>query len=83
VWLIKPDAAGESALAMEELDPALAPLARIWGHLTTGRYGQLTPDRDEFSRGRPLPLACTPVPARVLRAKFAATFPARAEGGGA
>jgi hypothetical protein len=74
VWLVKPDTGDDSALAMGGLDAALAPLAHIWTHLTTGRYGQLTPDRGEFTRGRTLPLACTPVPERVLRAKFALTF---------
>jgi len=92
VWLLKPEAGGESALAMSELDAALAPLARIWRHLTTGHYGALTPDRDEFTILRPMPLACTPVPERVLRAKFAVTFEDNAaspelgpprEGGGA
>ena len=76
VWMLKPDAGVPGAVAMEELPKALASLAQLGRHLTTGCYGALTPDRTEFSHGYEWPLACTPVRHAVLAKKFAATFPA-------
>jgi hypothetical protein len=71
--MVKPD--GVSSLAMEELDRGLAPLARIARHLTTGRYGALTPDQNKYEMAAaPRPLACTPISAVILQRKFAATF---------
>lgn len=74
VWMLKPEAGGESFVAMEDLTPALALLARLWEHLSTGRYGQLTVDRTDYTHGFELPLACAPIRHAVLAGKYAATF---------
>jgi len=75
VWMIKPEAGGVMALAMEELPHALMPLEMIARHLSSGRYGALTPDKSAHaSAGFVWPLACAPVPAAILREKFAVTF---------
>jgi RecB family exonuclease len=74
VWMVKPDAA-PAGVTSAELPAALAPsLARLRRHLEEGRFGALTPDRGEFSRGYEWPLACVPVPAAVLAKKYAVTF---------
>jgi hypothetical protein len=85
VWMVKPDTGDAGRVGMEELPVALGALAQLARHLATGRYGARTPDRTEFSRGYAWPIACTPVRAAVLEAKFAATFGlpvAEAEEGG-
>lgn len=79
VWMVKPDGAPPAGLGLTELPEALAALEQIGRHLATGRYGALTPDRTDFSRGFEWPLACPPVPHAVLRSKFAATFNVIAE----
>lgn len=80
VWMLKPGNGPAGSVGLEELPQALAPLAQLGRHLSTGCYGALTPDRNEYSAsGDSWPLACTPIPAATLAAKFAATFGARAE----
>ncbi len=74
VWLLKADGPGAESLEMSELPAALKALRQIGRHLATGRYGALTPDRTEFSRGFDWPLACPPVPHAVLAQKFGLTF---------
>lgn len=75
VWMAKVEPGGTSSLSSEELDLALAPLARLADFASTGRYGALTPDRTEYPPyGYTWPLACAPVREATLRAKFAATF---------
>jgi hypothetical protein len=74
VWMLEPAAGGESFLAMEELATALALLSRLGEHLATGKYGQLTVDRTDYTHGFEPPLACTPVRHAVLAGKYAATF---------
>jgi hypothetical protein len=74
VWMLKPEPNGESFLAMDDLDPALALLTRLWEHLATGKYGQLTADRTDYTRSFESPLACAPIKHAVLAKKYAATF---------
>ena len=75
VWMVKIEPGGTSALGMEDLDAALAPLGRMAAFVATGRYGALTPDRGEYPPyGYDWPLACAPIPATVLAEKFTATF---------
>jgi len=74
VWMLKPEAGGESFLAMADLNPALARLARLGEHLATGKYGQLTVDRTDYTHGFESPLACAPIRHAVLAGKYAATF---------
>ncbi|MDD2764532.1 MAG: PD-(D/E)XK nuclease family protein [Opitutaceae bacterium] len=74
VWMLKPEANGDTSLGLEELPSALAALEQIGRHLTTGCYGALTPDRTEYTHGFDWPLACTPVRHAVLAQKFARTF---------
>ena len=75
VWMLKPEPDGAAAMEMTELEQALLPLGRIARHLASGRYGALTPDKTPHSSaGFVWPLACTPVPAAILREKFAVTF---------
>ncbi len=74
VWKITADEA--SPLSTEELPAALAGLPPLMDAMLAGRYGALTPDRNPHG-GRepwPWPLACTPIPARDLLAKYALTF---------
>ncbi len=74
VWKITADEA--SPLSTEELPTALAGLPPLMDAMLTGRYGALTPDRNPHG-GRepwPWPLACTPIPARDLLAKYTLTF---------
>jgi hypothetical protein len=79
VWMLKPEPGGESFLAMDDLNPALALLARLWEHLATGKYGQLTADRTDYTHGFESPLACAPIKHAVLAGKYAATFGAPLE----
>jgi hypothetical protein len=82
VRMLKPEAGGESVLVMADLDKAVrAPLARLWEHLTTGRYGQLTADRTDYTHGFEPPLACAPIRQAVLAGKFTLTFGAPAGAG--
>lgn len=75
VWMIKPAHGAMASMEMNELGEALLLLEKIATHLASGRYGALTPDRSTHVAARLVwPLACTPVPAAVLREKFAATF---------
>ena len=79
VWKITADEA--SSLGAEELDTALAALPPLMDAMSAGRYGALTPDRNPHG-GRepwPWPLACTPIPARDLLAKYTLTFGASPE----
>jgi hypothetical protein len=74
VWKLTADEA--TALEASELDAALSGLPRLMEAMKSGRYGALTPDRNPHG-GRepwPWPVACTPIPARDLKAKFALTF---------
>ncbi len=73
VWMLKP---GEepSRIGMDELAVATARLAVIGAHLSTGIYGALTPDRDEFTHVFEWPLACAPISSAILRRKFERTF---------
>ena len=79
VWMLKPEPGGASCLTMEDLNPALALLARLWEHLATGKYGQLTADRTDYTHGFESPLACAPIKHAVLAGKYAATFGAPPE----
>ncbi len=79
VWMLKPGPGEEWSVAMADLETALARLARLWEHLRTGRYGQLTPDRSDFTHNFEPPLADTPVKHAVLAEKYAATFGATRE----
>lgn len=74
VWLVKPEADGESSLSLDRIHEMLAPLRRVWRHLETGKYGQTSADRALFEEPRPLPLACTPIRQSVLLQKLARTF---------
>ncbi|MFH1497960.1 MAG: PD-(D/E)XK nuclease family protein [Verrucomicrobiota bacterium] len=74
VLMLKPGNADSGELATGELDEALALTARFDAMLKTGVCGALTPDRSAYSNiGYDWPLACVPVPAAVLREKFART----------
>ncbi|MGC4071005.1 MAG: PD-(D/E)XK nuclease family protein [Nibricoccus sp.] len=80
VHLLKPDAGDGGSLGMEELPEALACLVQLGRHLETGVYGALTADYSEYSMfGCPWPLASAPVPAKILKEKFAVTFGVTAE----
>jgi hypothetical protein len=72
--MLKPEPGGESSLAMGDLPAALALLDRLWTHLATGKYGQLTVDRTDFTHRFESPLACAPIKHAVLAEKYAATF---------
>lgn len=75
VWMLKPELNGFSHLEMADLAAALAPLSQIGRHLRTGIYGALTPDASEYApEGLIWPLACVPIAAETLEAKFAASF---------
>jgi hypothetical protein len=75
VHLLKPEAGDGGSLGMEELPEALACLAQLGRHLESGVYGALTADYSEYSpSGCPWPLASAPIPAQILKEKFAVTF---------
>jgi len=78
VWMLKPDGGPGESLEMGELPAALQALEQLGRQVATGRYGALTPDRTDYTRGFEWPLACTPVPHAVLARKFALTFGAPA-----
>lgn len=73
VWMLKPEEKPR-ALGAEALGRASAKLETLGAHLVSGICGARTPDRGEFTHGFEWPLACAPIPASVLEAKFAATF---------
>jgi hypothetical protein len=76
VRMVRSVADDGEVITSADLDGALARLAQLRRHLDTGRYGALTPEPDEYSKGGyTWPLACAPVPETVLRAKHALTFP--------
>ena len=74
VWMIKPDQTQPTHITDEELPLALSGLTQLGRHLLTGRYGALTIDRTDFTRGYAWPIACTPIPHAVLERKFEITF---------
>ncbi|HWA25609.1 MAG TPA: PD-(D/E)XK nuclease family protein [Lacunisphaera sp.] len=74
VWMLKTDATKPACIGVSDLPEALAALAQLGRHFATGRYGALTVDRTDFSRGFAWPLACVPIRHAVLEKKFAATF---------
>jgi hypothetical protein len=78
VWMLKPEDR-PTRIAMEDLEAACAKLSIIGDHLETGLYGARTANRTEFSYPFTWPLACAPIAAAILDAKFAATFGTRAE----
>lgn len=74
VWKLQPQKT--SSISEAELAEAMSGLARLARALRTGKFGALT--ADVTGRGADpwaWPLATVPVPARTLRAKYAATFP--------
>ncbi len=76
VWMIKPELGAVTSIELAELPAALAQLTWLGEALERGVYGALTPDRSEYAPpGLQWPLACTPVPAAILRKKYEATFP--------
>ncbi len=79
IWKLTADEA--SPLDSTELDQALAALPRLMEAMRAGRYGALTPDRNPHGGREPWtwPLACTPIPARDLKAKYARTFAGAAD----
>jgi len=82
VWMLKPEER-PMRIAQEELGPACSKLGVLGAHLSTGVYGALTPDRDEYTHGFEWPLACAPIGLAILESKFARTFgPLAAEGPG-
>jgi hypothetical protein len=78
VWMLKPEAR-PTAIGTDLLEKACAKLGIIGAHLETGIYGARTADRTEFSHPFEWPLACAPIAAAILEAKFEATFGPRAE----
>ncbi len=79
VWMIKPEPGAVTAIDLAELPAALGKLTWLGEALERGVYGALTPDRSDYAPpGLLWPLACTPVPAAILRRKFALTFKAQA-----
>ncbi len=82
VWMVRPSLQPPRRIGLEELEQALAGLARLRRHVVSGTYGALTADRTAYSeKGLQWPLACPPIPAAVLKAKFARSFPDAESGG--
>jgi hypothetical protein len=73
VWMLKPEERPRT-IAAEALERASARLGILGEHLVSGIFGARTPDRGEFTHGFEWPLACAPIAASILEAKFAATF---------
>jgi PD-(D/E)XK nuclease superfamily len=73
VWMLKPEEQPRR-IGEEALERASAKLGILGSHLVSGLYGARTPDRGEFVRGFEWPLACAPIAASILEAKFEATF---------
>ena len=83
VWMLKPEAGAMAGIDSSELPEALAPLQWLDEALRRGVFGALTRDRSDYAPdGCAYPLACTPVPALVLREKFALSFGVEATEGG-
>ena len=78
VWMLKP---GErpARVSADELEVAVARLRIIGDHLETGLYGARTPERTDYNHIFEWPVACAPIAAAILDAKFAATFGPLAE----
>jgi len=74
VWMLKPEPGAESFLAMADLTTAVRLLDRLETHFATGKYGQLTVDRTDYTHSFESPLACAPIKHAVLAEKYAATF---------
>jgi hypothetical protein len=81
VWMLKPEERPAS-IGVGELDAACVKLRVLGDHLATGIYGARTPDRTDYSHGFEWPLACAPIAAPILEAKFEATFGAAQEAAG-
>jgi hypothetical protein len=81
VWMLKPEEQPRR-IGEEALERASAKLGILGSHLVSGLYGARTPDRGEYVRGFEWPLACAPIAAPILEAKFEATFGAQAAGEG-
>jgi hypothetical protein len=76
VWMVRPGLQPPRRVGMGELDKALAGLSRLRRHLESGTYGALTADQTLYSSSSlQWPLACPPLPAAVLKEKFARSFP--------
>lgn len=73
VWMLKPEEQPRR-IGEEALERASAKLGILGSHLVSGLYGARTPDRGEYVRGFEWPLACAPIAASVLEAKFEVTF---------
>ncbi len=73
VWMLKPEEQPRR-IGQEALARASAKLDILGGHLVSGLYGARTPDRGEYVRVFEWPLACAPIAASILEAKFEATF---------
>ncbi|HEY5080159.1 MAG TPA: PD-(D/E)XK nuclease family protein, partial [Opitutaceae bacterium] len=70
-----------SMIEMDGLGDAVAKLGVLGQHLSTGIYGALTPDRDEYTVVFEWPLACAPIGHAILKEKFERTFGAAAAAG--
>jgi hypothetical protein len=66
------------AIGMAGIADAVAKLRVLGLHLSTGLYGALTPDRDEYTVIFEWPLACAPIGHAILKGKFDRTFGAGA-----
>lgn len=66
------------AIDLAGLSGAVAKLRVLGTHLSTGTYGALTPDRDEYTVTFEWPLACAPIGHAILKEKFERTFGAGA-----
>jgi hypothetical protein len=79
VWMLKPEERPKR-IGEEALERASAKLGLLGSHLVSGLYGARTPDRGEYVRVYEWPLACAPIAASILEAKFEATFGAAPQG---
>lgn len=75
VRMVRPEEGTDSELTDEELEGVQSAFDRLGLMILTGRFGQLTADRNRFQRTVKLPLACVPVAQAVLVEKFGRTFP--------
>jgi hypothetical protein len=78
VWMLKPEAS-PSKISSREVEAACRLLENIGRHLAGGIYGAMTRDRTDFTHEFEWPLACVPIAAAILEAKFGATFGTQAE----
>ncbi|RKX31290.1 MAG: hypothetical protein DRP71_13660 [Verrucomicrobia bacterium] len=81
VRMIQPEKEKDSSLADDTLEAIQPAFDRLGRQILSGRYGQLTPERNRFQYGFTGPLACVPIPYAVLEQKYGVTFPDQ-EGGG-